>query len=192
MNTGAQQAHGDVLLFLHADCQLPAGYDKAMHSAWRHAARRATDAPPRCAALKRFGSRSHSVRLQQPLLTFASTATPAGGAALRASSWAAQAPQCGDGWCAVACGGARGPLARPMATRPCSWTVVPSGPCHTRMLYDVNLEGCMEERRAGTLDQHHGALLLWLSQSMWDLDAAQLIAGTSAASGTGRCWKMLS
>ena len=56
MNAGAQRAHGDMLLFLHADSQLPAGYDEAMQSAWCHAASRAPDAPPRCDALRQSGS----------------------------------------------------------------------------------------------------------------------------------------
>ena len=33
MNYGAQRANGDILLFLHADTQLPAGYDEYVHTA---------------------------------------------------------------------------------------------------------------------------------------------------------------
>ena len=33
MNCGAQHANGDLLLFLHSDTQLPAGYDECVHDA---------------------------------------------------------------------------------------------------------------------------------------------------------------
>lgn len=48
MNAGAQRANGDMLLFLHADSQLPDGYDEAMQSAWCSALSKAPDALPRC------------------------------------------------------------------------------------------------------------------------------------------------
>ena len=129
MNAGAQRAHGDMLLFLHADSQLPAGYDEAMQSAWCHAASRAPDAPPRCDALRQCGSRIHkmSIPRQQPLLTF-DLHPPAGGAALKVSGWAAGPRHCGGGWCIMACGGAREHSGRPTAIRPSSWSVAHSGP----------------------------------------------------------------
>jgi glycosyltransferase involved in cell wall biosynthesis len=51
MNAGAQRANGDMLLFLHADSQLPDGYDEAMQRAWGSAMSKAADAPPRCRLL---------------------------------------------------------------------------------------------------------------------------------------------
>lgn len=49
MNAGAQAARGDVLLFLHADSQLPEGYHEAMQRAWSGAAAQAAGRQiPRC------------------------------------------------------------------------------------------------------------------------------------------------
>ena len=155
MNAGAQRANGEMLLFLHADSQLPAGYDEAMQSAWRHAASRATDAPPRCAALRRRGFQI-SERLQPPLMTF--SIPPAGGAALRASSWAAQARHYGGGWCAMACGGEQGLLGRPTATRPSLWTATLSGPRCADAGHDMSIRGgkhTLGGVDAGVLDEWH-------------------------------------
>ena len=43
MNTGAQRARGDIMLFLHADSELPTGYLDAIQSA-----RRAASATKHC------------------------------------------------------------------------------------------------------------------------------------------------
>jgi len=48
MNAGAQQASGDVLLFLHADSQLPDGYRQAMNDAWAASAAGGMKAPRCC------------------------------------------------------------------------------------------------------------------------------------------------